>query len=811
MAHLAAALYWFNPLIWLAVRRLRREREHACDDLVLNAGLRASEYAKHLLAITRSAHRPGISSVAAVAMARRSGMAGRIRAVLDGNRNRRAVPPRSVAAAVAAIVCLLIPIARVQALGAVKKAPTQVAEDAAGRPIYLWDANESWPGGSQHDPRLDQSVSFWRAGISLAEVFTGVASQTEVVLDFWPSGDEAGRIRMNLYLNAGSPPSLRDLMVQIMWVTDRDFGWVDSERGASGPIYYLLSGSGGVSNLGLAAVERRAEERVTEARQQRSDFPDQDELKEVVRGSLEELRQALELPKDELIARHRGGDDYLLFTLTDPQRRAVAQYVCGSIPEDFEPPPRHEEWSKRKWDDLSAEERSLVRTALDIRQDSEVGLLEEAYVEIWVEYSGTSLVLTAVARTGPGWGGSGTTWTGLGHTKYVAPTRERALTMLEDLDGRSLLRFARSLGEDIPEDREQAYVERWRAEISATRRGRDLENLAARAGISPTTAELLSSLDLPLGAGRPYALWEVQETVAAVSGMNVVSDCYWQPRRPLDKAGSALEAVAAASRQFPQRARDLWDKVWLAGWEWGDAGSFIRFRSIDRDAWQASLLPADVLAAIDAHLEPYLPEPAAAEWPGAGISMAISLDPFELIRLASPLDDLQLSYGGRLIYEDPSDAAEACRQALREAFLDVAIESRPDALNASRHLNRFRLMASLTPEQWEAARGPGMKATEFTPEQLDRVANAVAFWDVHEEQLSILRLKAAHFVSENPRRRGERLWFYVTLVLPKEARNWTVPEEHQRDLNLFYWRCDDRASVDVPRPLRPALLPQGKG
>ncbi len=37
---LACALHWFDPLVWVAVRRQRIEREHACDDLVLASGSR---------------------------------------------------------------------------------------------------------------------------------------------------------------------------------------------------------------------------------------------------------------------------------------------------------------------------------------------------------------------------------------------------------------------------------------------------------------------------------------------------------------------------------------------------------------------------------------------------------------------------------------------------------------------------------------------------------------------------------------------------------------------------------------------------
>jgi beta-lactamase regulating signal transducer with metallopeptidase domain len=38
VAEISLALHWLNPLAWLAARRLRVEREHACDDAVVLGG-----------------------------------------------------------------------------------------------------------------------------------------------------------------------------------------------------------------------------------------------------------------------------------------------------------------------------------------------------------------------------------------------------------------------------------------------------------------------------------------------------------------------------------------------------------------------------------------------------------------------------------------------------------------------------------------------------------------------------------------------------------------------------------------------------
>ncbi len=53
-AHLACALYWFHPLVWLVSAHLRREQEAACDDAVLHSGFDPAAYAEALLAVSQN-------------------------------------------------------------------------------------------------------------------------------------------------------------------------------------------------------------------------------------------------------------------------------------------------------------------------------------------------------------------------------------------------------------------------------------------------------------------------------------------------------------------------------------------------------------------------------------------------------------------------------------------------------------------------------------------------------------------------------------------------------------------------------------
>jgi beta-lactamase regulating signal transducer with metallopeptidase domain/HEAT repeat protein len=114
LGRLACAAHWFNPLAWAGFRRLQAERERACDDLVLSAGARAAAYADQLLEIARTMHAKAFTSAAAITMARRSQLEGRLLAILDAARNRRYPKPRNIFAGVCVALCLVVPLAMAQ-------------------------------------------------------------------------------------------------------------------------------------------------------------------------------------------------------------------------------------------------------------------------------------------------------------------------------------------------------------------------------------------------------------------------------------------------------------------------------------------------------------------------------------------------------------------------------------------------------------------------------------------------------------------------------------------------------------------------
>ena len=107
----AAALHWFNPLVWVARRRQAAERELACDDAVLSSGAAGADYAWHLLEIARASGRPQRFSPAGVMMARKSQLEGRLLAVLDPGRNRREVSRSGSIGVVLGCALLVFPLA----------------------------------------------------------------------------------------------------------------------------------------------------------------------------------------------------------------------------------------------------------------------------------------------------------------------------------------------------------------------------------------------------------------------------------------------------------------------------------------------------------------------------------------------------------------------------------------------------------------------------------------------------------------------------------------------------------------------------
>jgi len=88
IAQAACVLHWFNPLVWKSYQRFLVEREHACDDYVLEEGTRASTYAEHLLDIAKGLRNQQRAELAMAPMAHGTQIEERLRSILNDQQRR---------------------------------------------------------------------------------------------------------------------------------------------------------------------------------------------------------------------------------------------------------------------------------------------------------------------------------------------------------------------------------------------------------------------------------------------------------------------------------------------------------------------------------------------------------------------------------------------------------------------------------------------------------------------------------------------------------------------------------------------------
>lgn len=146
---LVCAIYWFNPLAWIAWRQLSLEAERACDDAVLGIAERTA-YAQQLVTLARRAR---TSPVPVLSMVSRSELAERISALLDEAQARGRLGFHC-AATIVAIAGLLT--AAVVPLRAAAQASVQVQDPATLPSFDVVSVKENKSGdvvqGSRRQP-----------------------------------------------------------------------------------------------------------------------------------------------------------------------------------------------------------------------------------------------------------------------------------------------------------------------------------------------------------------------------------------------------------------------------------------------------------------------------------------------------------------------------------------------------------------------------------------------------------------------------------------------------------------------------------
>lgn len=172
LARLAAAVFWWHPLVWPAVARLRHQAECAADDLVLRGGARPRVYARALVEIARRACSP-LHAAAAAGVGFRSPLARRIDAIVDASRRRGPLSARRVAAAAVAAPLLVVPLAAVPSASA-----AGTDRESPGRMVVAGD-----------DCACSDDLPWWLADRPAADR----SDDLDVLLDRVTNGDERSR------------------------------------------------------------------------------------------------------------------------------------------------------------------------------------------------------------------------------------------------------------------------------------------------------------------------------------------------------------------------------------------------------------------------------------------------------------------------------------------------------------------------------------------------------------------------------------------------------------------------------------------
>jgi TonB family protein len=183
---LLRAVYWFNPLVWIACTRLRQESEHACDDAVLSSGVDATDYASHLLDLARTLNAARHINVPAPAMARASSLEGRISAMLNDRLDRRPLTASMRIAIAVAFAILTATIAGAAAQGRFSTFSGTVVDETNG---FLPDAAlvmTNTASRARHEVHSDRTGHFEFVGLPPGDYTVevtqlGFAPQTEPI------------------------------------------------------------------------------------------------------------------------------------------------------------------------------------------------------------------------------------------------------------------------------------------------------------------------------------------------------------------------------------------------------------------------------------------------------------------------------------------------------------------------------------------------------------------------------------------------------------------------------------------------------
>ncbi|HSR52381.1 MAG TPA: serine hydrolase [Acidobacteriota bacterium] len=136
LGDLVAAVLWFNPLVWLTCRQMKRAQELAADSGVIESGVRPSSYSRFLLGLVRVQRPQTICIPGASAMFGQNEIEDRILSILNSRSRRRQTPARLSRAVL--MIFLLMSVA----LGTIPVGALATPVEELGRHLGLASAHE---------------------------------------------------------------------------------------------------------------------------------------------------------------------------------------------------------------------------------------------------------------------------------------------------------------------------------------------------------------------------------------------------------------------------------------------------------------------------------------------------------------------------------------------------------------------------------------------------------------------------------------------------------------------------------------------
>lgn len=109
-ALLVTVIYWFNPLVWFAVKQLRIERETDCDNAVLRTGAKPSDYAELLMNIAADLGDSPKPVWQLSTISQSSNLKDRLMSILNAKINRNRGSRRTAVLTGVLVLALILPI-----------------------------------------------------------------------------------------------------------------------------------------------------------------------------------------------------------------------------------------------------------------------------------------------------------------------------------------------------------------------------------------------------------------------------------------------------------------------------------------------------------------------------------------------------------------------------------------------------------------------------------------------------------------------------------------------------------------------------